>query len=567
MMDGSAVREPLEVETLPRMFQRSVKARPEKTALIIEKDGVKQEYTYGELQARVESLARALRDLGFESGDKLGLIGENCPEWEASFLGIQWAGCTVVPLDRMLKVPEIRHIIRNSDSAGIIATKAYTDMVDEALTEIDREIVKIAIGEVPEGWRSIMELIEKSSELPPIEPPADLESLAAIFYTSGTTGLAKGVMLSHLNISANVAGAYQSIDFDESDTFISILPLHHTFEATCGFLTPLCAGCTIVFSPSLKSREILRTMDTYQATVMLGVPLLFEKIVEGVQRQVRNSPALKRFVFSAGMRIGKKAKGISKAMFANVRKAMGMENVRYLVSGGAALAPWASDFMERLGLPILQGYGLTETSPVISVNRLTDTRNESVGPPIPGFEVHIDDPDDDGNGEILVRGPSVMKGYYENPEATREVITEDGWFRTGDLGKIDSEGMLYVTGRAKNLIVTAAGKNVYPEEIEAVVGQNQYIQEMVVYGHHNEATGREEVHAVIVPNYDVLDAEKPHITEGELEAFMREQIKTACDDLSDFKRIKRFELREEELPKTTTRKVKRYLFAKKPIDV
>jgi len=254
-------------------------------------------------------------------------------------------------------------------------------------------------------------------------------------------------------------------------------------------------------------------------------------------------------------------------MFANVRKAMGMENVRYLVSGGAALAPWASDFMERLGLPILQGYGLTETSPVISVNRLTDTRNESVGPPIPGFEVRIDDPDDDGNGEILVRGPSVMKGYYENPEATREVISEDGWFHTGDLGKIDSEGMLYVTGRAKNLIVTAAGKNVYPEEIEAVVGQNPCIQEMVVYGHHNEATGREEVHAVIVPNYDVLDAEKPHITEGELEAFMREQVRTECAKLADYKRIKRFELREEELPKTTTRKVKRYLFAKKPIDV
>jgi long-chain acyl-CoA synthetase len=411
-MKVPAVRRPLEIDTLPKMFHRSVDARPDKTALLMEKDGVRQEYTYGELKTRVEHLARALRKVGFKPGDKMGLIGENCPDWEASYLGIQWAGCTVVPLDRLLKVSEVRHIIRDSDSIGIIATEAYTDVVDEALSGIDREFDKIAMGKAPADWLSMEELIDQGSELSPIEPPENIEDIAAVFYTSGTTGLAKGVMLTHLNIASNVAGAYQAIDFDESDTFISILPLHHSFEASCGFLTPLCAGCRIVFSPSLKSKEILETMGKYNVTVMLGVPLLFEKIVEGVQRQVRNSPAFKRFVFNAGMNIGKIARGVSKAMFANVRKAMGMEKVRYLVSGGAALAPWVSNFMERLGLPIVQGYGLTETSPVISVNRLTDPRNTSVGPPIPGFEVRIEDPDDKGNGEILVRGPSVMKGYY-----------------------------------------------------------------------------------------------------------------------------------------------------------
>lgn len=566
-MEVPTVRGPLEVETLPRMFARSAQAHPDKVALLMEREGTRQEFTYRELKERVESLARSLRKTGYRAGDKIGLIGENCPDWEAAYLGIQWAGCIVVPLDRMLKVPEVRHILRNSDSIGVIATADYTDTVEEALSEIDRKFKQVAIGHTPKGWLSFESLITEGSELEPIEPPEDIEDLAAILYTSGTTGQAKGVMLTHRNIGSNISGAYQALDFGEEDTFISILPLHHSFEATCGFLTPLCCGCKIVFSPSLKSKEILDTMANHGVTMMLGVPLLYEKIVEGVQRNVRDSSTFKRFVFNAGMNLGKIAKGISKAMFKSVRKAMGMDKVRYLASGAAALAPWASSFMERLGLPVLQGYGLTETSPIVSINRLANPDNVSVGPPVPGFEVRIDNPDDNGNGEIVVRGPSVMKGYYKNPKVTSDVLSSDGWLRTGDLGRLDERGMLHITGRAKNLIVTAAGKNVYPEEVEAVVGQNPYIQEILVVGQLNEATGREEVHAIIVPNYELIDAEKPEISEREIEDCMREQVKKECAKLADYKRIKHFELREEELPKTTTRKVKRYLFAKKPVRV
>ncbi len=566
-MDVPTVRDPLKVETLPRMFRRSAMLRPDKPALLMEREGMRQEFTYGELHECIESLTRSLRKMGFSPGDKIGLIGENCPDWEASYLAVQWAGCVVVPLDRMLKVPEIRHILRNSDSGGVISTEACTETVDEALLEIDRKFKKVSMGKTPKGWLSLEALITEGSELDPIEPPDDIEELAAILYTSGTTGQAKGVMLTHRNIGSNISGGYQALDYGEEDTFISILPLHHSFEATCGFLTPLCSGAKIVFSPSLKSKDILDTMAQNDVTIILGVPLLFEKIVQGVQRNVRESSGFKRLVFNAGMSLGKIAKGIPKAMFGSVRKAMGMEKVRYLISGAAALAPWASSFMERLGLPVLQGYGLTETSPIVSVNRLANPDNVSVGPPVPGFEVKIEHPDENSNGEIVVRGASVMKGYYKNPEATREVLSEDGWLKTGDLGRLDKKGMLYITGRVKNLIVTAAGKNVYPEEIEAIVGQNQYAAEILVYGHHNEATGREEVHAVIVPNYELFDAEKPDITEKELEEFMREQIRQECARLADYKRIKHFELREEELPKTTTRKVKRYLFAKKPVKV
>ncbi len=566
-MEIPVVRGPLKWETLPRMIKRSADAHADKSALLFQREGERVEYTYGELIKRVEFLARSLLKRGFNPADKIGLVGENCPDWEIAYLGIQWAGCIAVPLDRMLKVAEIRHILRNSDSTGIISTESYTETVDEAISEMDRKFQKITIGNPPKGWLSYESLITEGAELGLVEPPTDLEDIAAVLYTSGTTGQAKGVMLTHRNIASNVSAAYQALDFNEQDTFISILPLHHSFEATCGFLTPLCCGCRIVFSPSLKSKEILETMAAHGVTLMLGVPLLFEKIVEGVQRNVREAPPFKRFIFNAGMNIGKISKGISKAMFTSVRKAMGMDKVRFLVSGAAALAPWASNFMERLGLPILQGYGLTETSPVVSVNRLANPQNVSVGPLVSGFEARIDDPDDEGNGELVVRGPSVMKGYYKNPDATREVLSQDGWLRTGDLGRLDEKGYLFITGRAKNMIVTAAGKNVYPEEIEAVVGQNAYISELLVYGQRNEATGREDIHAIVVPNYELLDAEKPDITEKELEEFIRTEVRKECDKLADYKRIKYIEIHEEELPKTTTRKVKRYLFEKKPLKV
>jgi long-chain acyl-CoA synthetase len=211
---------------------------------------------------------------------------------------------------------------------------------------------------------------------------------------------------------------------------------------------------------------------------------------------------------------------------------------------------------------------MTEASPVIAVSRGKVMDIASVGPMLPGFEdVRIDDADENGNGEIMVKGPSVMKGYYKNPAATCAVLSEDGWLRTGDLGKLDKRGFLFITGRAKNIIVTAAGKNVYPEEIEAVVGKNPYISEIIVYGHHNEATEREEIHAVIVPNYELFDQTKPGISEKELETLMQAEVSKECEKLADYKRIKHFELHEEELPKTTTNKVKRYLFAKKTVRV
>ncbi len=570
MLDVPRFFPALELDTIPRLFLKAAEKFKDKELYYMERGKVKQQFNYEEGLARVKSLAASLAKLGARKDMKIAVIGDNCPDWEFSYLAIQWTGATVVPLDKMLKMAEIRHILDDSDSSVIIATDEFTETIDEALSGIKRKFTKISIFEEKPGnnWLAFEKLISEGSKLTPPEPPVDLEALASILYTSGTTGQAKGVMLTHRNIASNISGLFESFGFHSSDVFVSILPLHHSFEATCGFLCPVAVGAKIAFSPSLKSKDIIETLGKHGATIVLGVPLLYEKMAEGVVRNVKSSPALKQLVFNTGMGLGKISKGISKAMFSSVRKALGMEKVRFLVAGGAALVPWVGSFMARLGLPIFQGYGMTEASPVIAVSRGKIMDIASVGPMLPGFEdVRIDDPDEQGNGEIVVKGPSVMKGYYKNPEATRAVLSEDGWLRTGDLGKLDKRGFLFITGRAKNMIVTAAGKNVYPEEIESVVSKNPYISEILVYGYHNESTNREEVHAVIVPNYELIDQTKPGMTQEQLEEFMRDEVARESEKLSDYKRIKYFELREEELPKTTTQKVKRYLFDKKPVRI
>jgi len=569
MLDVPAQYKPLDLDTIPRMFFRTALAHKDKELFYMERGESVQKLTYGEALVRVKNLAASLIKEGFKSGDKIAVIGENCPNWEIAYLAIQWAGCTVVPLDRMLKTAEIRHILKDSESAGIFASPDFVEISDEALSDIKSRFTRIAM--YPAGqkrWLDFTKLVAQGAKLPEVEPWADIWSLAAILYTSGTTGQAKGVMLTHHNIASNISGLYQVFGFGPQDVFISILPLHHSFEATCGFLCPACTGARIAFSPSLKSKDIIDTMGKHGATIVLGVPLLYEKMAEGVMRNVKSASFLKRLIFNTGMGLGRVSKGISKAMFGSVRKALGMENVRCLVAGGAALVPWVGRFMERLGLPIFQGYGMTESSPVIAVSRAESIDILSVGPMLPGFEgVRIDNPDDDGNGEIVVKGPSVMKGYYKNPEATREVLTQDGWLHTGDLGRVDKRGFVFITGRVKNLVVTAAGKNVYPEEVETVVSRNPYVSEILVYGQHNETTNREEIHAVIVPNYELINNERPKLSEAELEEFLRAEISRECENLADYKRIKHFELREDELPKTTTNKVKRYLFAKKTVSV
>lgn len=561
------VREGLGLITIKGMLARSAGLYPHQTALQIRRGGDFYKVSYRDLKERAEQLAAGLSLKGIKFGDRVALIGENCPEWVESYMAVASLGAVLVPLDTQLKSQEIRHILTDSEAVALIATPSFRETVEEATARLA-------------GLKHILPMNNLSALYETPEPKTlkrqvQLDDLAAIIYTSGTTGQSKGVMLSHKNIMSDVDSAYQVFQYDHHDNFISVLPLHHTFEATCGMLVPLYVGATITYAQSLKSRDIINDIRDSRATMMVGVPLLYEKMYQGIVRAVKEKPLLTRMAFSTSNGLvrsiktitGKRAGG---QVFKSLREKAGLSTLRLFVSGGAALSPEVGRGFETLGFQIIQGYGLTESAPVLTINTVDNPDHASVGAPVTCVELKIVDPDANGIGEIAARGPNVMLGYYKNPKATEAAI-RDGWLYTGDLGYIDQRGCLYITGRAKNLIVSAAGKNIYPEEVEAQLLNSQFIAEVLVIGEQNPQTGREEVHAIIYPSFEALDehAAKHKLTmdTAQIEKIIKEEVRHQCGHLADYKRVKHFSLREEEFPKTTTRKIKRYLFVGKKVNV
>jgi long-chain acyl-CoA synthetase len=505
-------------------------------------------------------------------GSRIGLLGENRPEWAIGYLAAVSQGIVVVPLDPQLKPEGHRHILHDSASSACITTAQYLGRILElkpALPDLSRIICMDIIADRPSGVEFLDDLegIGGDSAAIPHRGPG-LKDVAAIIYTSGTTGQAKAVVLTHRNLMSDVDAQYRSILYDERDNFLSVLPLHHTFESTCGLLVPLYNGATVTYARSLKSRDIVEDIRDSRTTVLLGVPLLFEKMLAGIYRAVSERGLATRLLFwtlhgfSRTLRTSTGLKG-GREFFGAFRRKAGLSTLRLMISGGAPLAQSVARDFETLGFPLLQGYGLTESGPVLCLNPPARPRNETVGPPLPTVEIRILEADRNGIGEVLARGPMIMQGYYRNPAATGEVL-RDGWLHTGDLGCIESDGYLRIVGRRKNVIVTAAGKNVYPEEVEAALLKSPYISEILVLGITKPNTNHEEVHALIFPNYEELDrygnrGGRRLDNEG-VEDLIRQEIRRVSAELPDFKRVKGFEIRSEEFPKTTTRKIKRYLF-------
>ncbi len=372
---------------------------------------------------------------------------------------------------------------------------------------------------------------------------------AVLLYTSGTTGRSKGAMLSHRNIVSNILNAIPQMGADHTMHTLSFLPINHVFEQVAGTLAPLSLGGTVSIAESLK--KIGQNLMEEQPTYFMGVPAIYRLLLGRIMKNVSEKP-LARTLFAFPL--------TRPLIAAKVRKSLG-GNITF-ISGGAALDPEIAKGMEKLGFTLYQGYGITETSPIISVECRGGKKPGSVGRVIPGVEVRIDRPDEEGVGEILVRGENVMQGYFRRPEATAEVL-RDGWYHTGDLGRLDEDGLLYICGRLKNLIVTPNGKNVYPEEVENELLKSSLIAEVMVYGHRIDATS-EEVHAQIYPDQEALDAYAA--TEGiapldqaAVEGLLRQEVLRASQGLADYKRVKRFTLRDDEFPKTTTRKIKRFV--------
>jgi Long-chain acyl-CoA synthetases (AMP-forming) len=546
-MKHRIIREPKGYKTITEMFERSAKEYSNRVMSKIKRGGVWREYTFGEVLGYVRKIAEYLKENGIKKGDFVALVSENRPEWGWGYLAIQWAGGTVIPLDARLTDVERRFLMDFAGVKGVICSRDYLMEMEEAKKELKFDFIL--------SMEDLDEIFEKYKGIDRVE--LDSEDLAEILFTSGTTGSPKGVMLTHKNIMSDLEGLYQIIDVDENDVFFSILPLHHVYECTGGFLAPIYVGASVAYASSLRPNVMLEEMREIRPTVWLTVPLVLEKIYQKILKTLNEQKGVKKVLINLMKTF---AKGrLSK----RIKASLGLDRVRYVVSGGAALPEWVSKGLEDLGFPILQGYGLSETSPILTLNPPHSPRNKSVGLPIPGVEIRLFEVNERGEGEIAAKGPMVMKGYYKNEKATKEVFY-DGWFLTGDIGYFDEDGYLYITGRKKAVIVTKGGKNIYPEEIENKLTESPYIEEVLVFGAINPETGEEEVQALVYPNLDEVRNIAHKMGKVPDDDFIYEliskEIERLSKDLAPYKRIKRFALRYEEFPKTTTRKIKRYLF-------
>jgi len=523
--------------------------------------------TYGRLKEDVDALGTALIDLGLK-GKRIALIGENRYEWAISYLATVTGVGIIIPLDRELPENEIESLLERSSANAII----FTSYNKEAVLNISGRINTIqhyiyADHDIDESEKVIFldKLIEKGKKLIHdgdkrfLNAEIDPESLSILLFTSATTDKAKAVMLSQRNICSNLSAMSSMVYIDEKDVFLSVLPLHHTYECTCGFLCPLYRGSSIAYCEGL--RHIPRNLQESKATIMLAVPLIYEAIYRKIWEQVSKKPGLEKklkLAIKVSNALRKIGIDITRKIFSEIHKVFG-GRIRLFISGAASIDPAVAKGFRDLGIHFIQGYGLTECSPIVALNRDVVYRDSAAGLPLPNIELRIDNPGADGVGEIVVKGPSVMLGYYENPEATRQAL-KDGWFYTGDLGYIDNDGFVYITGRKKNVIVTKNGKNIYPEEIETLLNRSRYISESMVYGKEDEVFGDVVVSAIIVPDMEKIKEDFGDTLDSQgIRDLVYKEVKAVNKSLVTYKYIKDFSIRSEEFAKTTTKKIKRYM--------
>ncbi len=517
------------------MAERNAEKFRDAVAFQIKREGQYRKFTCRQVFEKICGLQRKLAEMGVGKGDRVALLSENRPEWPISYLAVAGMGAVVVPLDAMLKKEEILPLLEDSEPKAFILSEKFLGYAWETKVQ-GREIIM-------EGF----EAMPASPALLPLQVGPD--EPAAIVYTSGTTGRPKGVVLTHRNVTSNAVAGASCFELGPGDNLLSVLPLHHTFETTAGFLAPFYSGCTITYAESLKSYALLQNMQETGVTLMAGVPLLYQLFFDGIMREVEEKKKEKLFslLFSVS-RFFRDAVGINigKLLFSIIHKKFGGK-IRFFVSGGAAIDPDLIRNFDLMGFAIYQGYGLTESSPVLTACAPKANRIGSVGRPVPGVRIKI--AGKEPVGEILAAGPNIMQGYYKRKDLTDEVIDKDGWLHTGDIGYIDEDGFIFITGRSKDVIVTASGVNVYPEEIESHLKKLPSVKESCVLGakvREGLRRGSEEVVAVVVPD----------------ERFTEEQVRSTIMDLNkkltEYKRIARIIFWKGELPKTRLLKIKRF---------
>lgn len=528
-----SIRQKKSISTIQGMVEQSCEEYKDSPAFSIPRDGNIYELTYSEVFGLVKKLANYLQDHGLKKGDHIAILGENCPEWGISYFAINWIGAVAIPLDARGEEKNLEFILKFSDSKAIILSNTFLETAkkiqssySELKTVIEFQNIKSLASKYEEG-------IEKNH--------SNTNDLCEILFTSGTTGNPKGVMLTNGNLMSNVENIYSFLDLREGDIAFSILPIHHAYEKTCGLLATFHSGVHVFYSRSIKPKEMLEDLKKAKPTVWINTPLVLEKLIQRIQRELASQKGLKKLI----LRILPK-----KTIGKKIKKQMGLENIRLIVSGGAALPLWVANGLRDFGFPVIQGYGLSETAPLISANPPSNPKNKSVGMIIDSDEVEIRDLDELGNGEIWVKGPNIMKGYYKNNEATQDVFSGD-WLNTGDVGYLDEDSYLYITGRKKNIIVTKGGKNIYPEEIEETLLKSIIIAEALVFSPDDSS-----IQAIIYPEPEDINFND----KDKLWNLMNSEIRKINKTLSADKRIIFFAIRLTEFPKTTTRKIKRFCF-------
>jgi long-chain acyl-CoA synthetase len=540
---------------LLEMFETTTKRHSTRVAMRIERDGRKEQYTYADLRELATRAAAFFVNQGIKGGDRVMLFSHNAPEWGMTYFGVLRAGATCIPVDPESSTEEVVNFARAGETSGIVISdklKAERSGLGDSLKAAGLEDVRI--------WTfdNVFELPEERIEderialLPSRVSP---QSVASLIFTSGTTGRPKGVMLSHRNLTSMVSMLSSVFDMDTSDGVLSVLPLHHTFEFSTGFLTPLSRGAQITYLPELSSEHLAKAIKNGHVTGMVGVPALWELLHRRIKNRLHErgkwvgESADLLMKLNAWLR-DKTPVNLGQILFYPIHEGMG-GRIRYFISGGSALNEKVQRDLQGLGFTILEGYGLTEAAPVLTVTRPENRMIAgTVGKSLPGVEVRISEPDASGVGEVIARGPNIMLGYFGNEEATRETLV-DRWLYTGDLGRIDEDGNLYLVGRSKDIIVDTNGKNVYPDEVEEVYQDSPYIKELSVIG-LPDGIG-EKVACIVVPDleYDIA------LSRAEVHQKIEEHFREVSAKLPYYKRVKLLHFVEEDLPRTATKKVKR----------
>jgi len=540
--------------TLPEMFKITVSRFPQRACFTIyEPDRISLNYT--EALTLIEAISRWLHNKGIRHGDRVAVTGKNAPEWTVAYLAILFAGGVVVPIDYQLRTEEIELLIKTSGARVLFVDEEKHDFFKSKPSKLEEVIsLKKGVGTYIYNLDGPRAEIEQATET----------DTAAILFTSGTMGIPKGVILTHKNLVSDCYLAQGTpLIVLHTDVFYAILPIHHSYTMLAVFIETISTGAEVVFGKRMVTSQILKDLKEAKITMLLGVPMLFNKVLAGILRGLKAKGPIVYGVISLLMGISGVIKKVfkvnpGKKMFKFILDKASLTSVRICICGGGPLAPSIFRKYNQLGIDFVQGYGLTETSPIITINPIEAYKETSVGRPCPQVDMKILSPDERGIGEVIVKGPMVMHGYYQLPEETAAAFTSDGYLKTGDLGYMDSENYLYLTGRGKNMIVTEGGKNVYPEEIENEFQLYEEIEQILIRGYvQDKKTKSETIEALIYPNPEFKNEKGAVPSVSETKDRIDAIISEVNQRLQSYQKIDRVVILDKPMEMTTTKKIKR----------